>query len=426
MADEKRGDDVGETPRHAGTPAASEGGSGGTVERSGSGRGDADKAGKPADFLSAFAGAATKWTQETGDPDISKAFLLGWRVGVALDWAATGAHELWPDDDPGLDDAGRWVVLSGQIESAAKELTSVDDSIPLGALGDGPPEPESGAVCQYRTTLLQRLYVTDQFRGLAFTVGCDLERACAGRRKVTPDDQPDETPTTEEDVGRAKTARELSADIPALKKPLLGLATKLPPNAAHGVINSLTLWEEQLTRYAQRFDRNTLRKQGGVWRSMLSGDVAAKDLLHLSDYVGTAEQVAADLKDFAKRTVKEHLLLPALGVIALALAGFVLLLFSSTAAAGAGALLTALGLSWRGIGQYFGKAAARGEQSLWDGQLDWTIAYRATMSLAEPTRPPRRSRKAAKQMSREQRRRADHFETWQRWKDDWPVFEMEV
>src|SRR3954469_23434196 len=131
---------------------------------------------------------------------------------------------------------------------------------------------------------------------------------------------------------------------------------------------------------------------------MLSGDVAAKDLLHLSDYVGTTEQVAAHLRDFATRTLRGHLLLPALGVLALALAGFVLLFFQPDRSRRRRRRSHRTRPGWKGIGEYFGKAAARGEQSLWNGQLDWTIAYRATMSLTEPAAPPGRKRKLAKHM----------------------------
>jgi hypothetical protein len=380
-----------------------------------------DGPGKPADLASGFAGAAVKWTPETGDPQIAKAFLLGWRMGVALDWAAHGTHEPWPDDDPGLEGPSRWTVLTGQIDAAAKEVTSAaGDAITLPSLGPEPTEGmKSEAVALYRAPLLQRLYVTDQFRGLAFALGADLEAACAGTRRAAPEPKPDEKPSPKQ------SADALAAQLPALKKSLLGLATKLPPNAAHTVLNSLTLWEEQLERHGQEFDRQKLLTQGGAWRSMLSGDVAAKDLLHLSDYVGTAEQVAVLLHDFVKRTLRGSLLAPALAVLGLAVIGFVLLFFSQTAAAGAGSLIAALGLSWKGLGQYFGKAAAGAEQSLWDGQLDWTIAYRATISLTDVTAPSRASRREKRDAPHAERRRADHFDTWQRWRYEWPVFELE-
>jgi hypothetical protein len=177
--------------------------------------------GKVSDLPRGIVETATKWTPETGDPDIAASFLLGWRVGVARDWARAGAHAPWPDDDPGLDDAGgRWAVLTGQIEAGAKHLT---DASGLPALGDAPPQPGSPVVEAYRTKLLQRLYVAEHFRGLAFTLGWDLEALCAG---ADP---------------------EIAARIPVAKQQLLALATKLPPRAAHSVMNSLVLWEEQLT-----------------------------------------------------------------------------------------------------------------------------------------------------------------------------------
>jgi hypothetical protein len=374
----------------------------------------------------------TRWTPETGDPDISKAFLLGWRLGIALDWAATGTHEAWPDDDPGLDTDSRWAVLKGQIELAATELTSgVGRPSPLPTLGDTPPEPKSGGVSSYRAEVARRLYITGQFRGLALSTGCDLEGACAGTRRVPSLDATSTSPAsgpssgTEPGSGVPSTAAGgLRSDIPALKKALLGLATKLPGNAAHSVINSLTLWEEQLKGEEATFNPDVLRKQGGVWRSILSGDVAARDLLCLPDYVGTGQEVALQLKSLATGTMRRTLLVPVVGVVLLAIAGFVLLLFSRTAAAGAGTLLAALGLTWKGVGQYLGKAAAGAEQSLWDAQLDWTIAYRTTMSISErpaPT-PPR----MPKVMPRAHAQQADHYATWQAWRRQWPTFELEA
>src|SRR3954454_9887494 len=360
--------------------------------------------GQVSDVAGGFAGTATQWSPETGDPDIAAAFLLGWRVGVARDWVTKGEHVPWPDDDPGLggDPSGMWAVLSGQMGQSATRLSN---RAGLPALPGAPPEQDSEDIEQFRVKALQALYISEHFRGLAFTLGYELEALCGGARA------------------------DVAAGIPSAKQQLLVLATKLPPHAAHSVLNSLVLWEEQLERHASASDPAKLRIQGGVWRSILSADVAAKDLLHLSDYVGTAEQVASRLHDFAKRALARNLLLPAAAVLLLAVAGLVLLLFSQTAAAGAGTLLAAFGLSWEGVGQYFGKAAAQGEQSLWNGQLDWAIAYRSTISLTAPQARPMRARLGARRAGRELTagglRRAAHSETWQAWQHDWPEFELD-
>jgi hypothetical protein len=188
------------------------------------------------------------------------------------------------------------------------------------------------------------------------------------------------------------------------------------------VINSLTLWEEQLVRHP--LDPEKLRRQGGVWRSVLSGDVAARDLLRLSDYVGTAEQVVARLHELAVRALRSQLVVPALVVFVLLAGGLAAMFLSDKVAAGATSVLVALGLSWKGIGQFVGRAAAQGEQAVWAGQLDWTIAYRATVSLRDPAEIAMRevvfARTRRRLRGQRPRRGQEHFDTWQKWLRTWP------
>jgi hypothetical protein len=347
----------------------------------------------PETALKELADAATHVAPATGDPKISAAFLLGWRIGLAHDWAAEGKHVPWPDDDPGLDDGDdRWAVLKGQIAASAQRLLGAAE---LPDLGAAPPAAATVDAC--RRALLQRLYTGDQFHGIAFTLGVNLEALCAGEG-------------------------DLRAAIPRAKVPLIALASRFPPHAAHFVINSLTLWEEQLVHHA--LDPGKLRRQGGVWRSVLAGDVAAQDLLRLSDYIGTAEEVVARLHDFAVRALRSHLVIPALFVFVLLAGGLAAMFLSDKVAAGATSVLVALGLSWKGIGQYFGRAAAQGEQALWDAQLDWTIAYRATVSLRDPTGIAMREvvfvRARHRLRGQRPRRGQEHYDTWQKWLRTWP------
>jgi hypothetical protein len=337
--------------------------------------------------------AATHWAPAAGDPSISAAFLLGWRIGLAHDWAAKRQHVPWPDDDPGLDDGDdRWAVLKGQIAASAQRLAG---AAALPDLGAAPPAAQTVDAC--RRALLQRLYTGDQFHGIAFTLGVNLEVLCAG-------------------------GGDLRAAIPRVKLPLIALASRFPPHAAHAVINSLTLWEEQLGRHA--LDPEKLRRQGGVYRSVLSGDVAAVDLLRLSDYIGTAEQVVAQLHTFAIRALRSQLAIPAVVAFLLLAGGLAAMFLSDKVAAGATSVLVALGLSWKGIGQYFGRAAAQGEQALWDGQLDWSIAYRATVSLRDPSGIAMREvvfARARRRLRRQRPQRGqEHYDIWQKWLRTWP------
>ena len=75
-------------------------------------------------------------------------------------------------------------------------------------------------------------------------------------------------------------------------------------------------------------------------------------------------------------------------------AGFFLLLrtdHTGHIAAGSATLLAAFGLTWKGIGEFFGRAAARGEEALWEAQIDWAIAYRCTIAIDDPRIPADRA-----------------------------------
>ena len=80
---------------------------------------------------------------------------------------------------------------------------------------------------------------------------------------------------------------------------------------------------------------------------------------------------------------------------------------ASGVTAGAASLLAAFGLTWKGIGQFFGHAVATAEQSLWDAQLDWTVAYRSTIAPV----PAGANR---------EKRRDQHVARWMSWQKDWP------
>src|SRR4051794_5605634 len=201
--------------------------------------------GKVPDVAGGFAGTATKWTPETGDPDIAAAFLLGWRVGVARDWATKGEHVPWPDDDPGLggDPSGMWAVLSGQMGQSATRLSN---RAGLPALPGAPPEQDSEDIEQFRVKALQALYISEHFRGLAFTLGYELEALCGGARA------------------------DVAAGIPSAKQQLLVLAPKLPPHAAPSVLHSPVLWEEQLERHPSAAPPPEPRVPGRGWGALPS------------------------------------------------------------------------------------------------------------------------------------------------------------
>jgi hypothetical protein len=247
-------------------------------------------------------------------------------------------------------------------------------------------------VIAYRAAVLQALYIADDALGKAFRLGHGLQQFC------------DPAAT---DPG---AAAEL-ASIPPLKQLLIDLGSKLPPNAGHSVRNSLTLWEEQI---GEPRAADVLVRQGEVWRGILSGELAAKDIMRLSDYIGTADEVVGRLRELALKSLP-RLWRGALIVLVLIAAAVVFLLVSTSdasLAASATTLIAAFGLTWKGLGATIGKATAKGEQELWDAQLDWAIAYRATVSIDPEPSDPRT----------QQRQR--HLQTFRDWRRRWPELDV--
>jgi hypothetical protein len=355
--------------------------------------------------------------------------------------ADPGADPAAVPADPGADEAPP-AADSGAAAAAASRPDPAAGEAPLTATpaGGAPPQPSppdgggsgappsldagpppattTAAVESIGASMLKDLYIADSVLGKAFRLGLELHEMCA-------------TPTTAGEAAAALAARE-----EGVRRLLANLASKLPANAGHTVLNSVSLWNDQIpkpasppsgaatlpsasppgaTAPAPDHVSDCFRRQGFVWYSVLAGEVAAKDLLRLSDYVGTAEQMLVRLREVAWRSFQWRLApWVVLGiVVVLTAVGLALILGVSGAGgvtAGAASLIAAFGLTWKGIGEFFGRAAAKAEQALWDAQVDWTLAYRCTLMLDPPP---------ARETVRENRT-ADHVKTWKRWQQQWP------
>ena len=145
-----------------------------------------------------------------------------------------------------------------------------------------------------------------------------------------------------------------------------------------------------------------LLRQGRRWHDVLAGDVSGKDGLRLTDYVGAADSVAGKLWQTAQQVVARFKVW--LIVAFLIAAGGVILIFvgtKGTIGAGITAMFAAFGLTWKGIGEFFGRAAAKGEEQLWDAEIDWAIAYRFTVPvILRPTTSSSRGRKSSPSINR--------------------------
>ena len=290
------------------------------------------------------------------------------------------------------------------------ELTLCDD---LDASGtqmsfEAPPAPEG--VDRLHRSALKRLWAADASLGKAYVLGRNLETLCAA-------------PTTPGDAhaaagGAAKESIEAGAiEVHGL---LLDLASRLPLNAAHSVDNSLRLWRAVVEVEAVATSDKTasaLLAQGRRWREVLAGEGAASDLLRLCDYVGTVGGVARRLREVARHALRTFAFWLVL-VLALAVGGVWLLLGtekSGTTEAGVASIIASFGLTWKGIGEFFGRAAAKGEQQLWNAELDSVIAYRCTALRATPGRFDIRDVA--------DRRTRQHLRRYRTWAKRWPDIE---
>jgi hypothetical protein len=354
--------------------------------------------GKLGDAGGAFLQASVKWPQEKGDPDVSLAFLLGWRMRRAVAWSAAQEQPDSPENEtPGLNAENRFAVLCGQIDAAMLALTAAGAPSFSGAGGLA----EAARTATFQTNLA-RLYEKDASFGRAAALGYDLHAFCA-----PPGSEAQVT------IGAAGQTK-------AIKLLLQALATKFPPHAAHSVINSLSLWEYERDAREQ-VPRTRLFAQGMIWRSFLSGETAPKDVLHRTDYVGTADEMIRSVRHLLRQALGRggSLFVLALFVLALIAAGVLALILSHGSTqgivGGASSLIAALGVTWKGIGQFFGDAVAKAEQALWDSQVDWTIAYRATLT-DDPGDAVAKKRTA---------HRKSHYVLWKQWDRHWPSIALD-
>jgi hypothetical protein len=161
-----------------------------------------------------------------------------------------------------------------------------------------------------------------------------------------------------------------------------------------------------------------LLRQGRRWHDVLAGEVSGKDGLRLTDYVAAADSVAGKLWQTAQQVVARFKVLLIVALL-IAAAGIALIFIGTKGAIGAGitAVLAAFGLTWKGIGGFFGRAAANAEEQLWDAEIDWAIAYRFTILRHTPDDNKLKPR--SKQLKMDQPTK-EHLRRYKQWQKNWP------
>jgi hypothetical protein len=228
------------------------------------------------------------------------------------------------------------------------------------------------AIFALHCQLLEAVSTADFRLGKAYGLG----RALAETALIPAD--------TPEEEGRARQFLALldGGRLITIKDWLYDLKTVLPDHAAYAVIRSLDVWQAWAAGArvpaGSAQARGQIRIQGRVWREMLTGEKAARDLLNLSHYLSAARnvagRVAASLWQF-KRLLGLAVVVTA-GVIALVM--FVRGVSPSVRLlAGLAWLAGALGLSIRGAGALLGGALTDVEGWLWQSELDEAVALSA-------------------------------------------------
>jgi hypothetical protein len=326
--------------------------------------------GKAQDALEELLRTVAKPAGPGPDPDVALAFATGWHVGEALvgvdEAAASRVKQACAQVRA---DTAHLRKRLGAAEQNADELNAA-----IGALaGADPVTPALAAAMS--DTLGGQLLATDFRLGKSFALGRDLAQLFTG---------------TTHDARAFRT--KLLAIHDTLHDRLSQLASVLPPNAAHSVRDSLNMWGAALSPAADDvpgLEHEHVVTQGERWRSLLSGEKAGKDNLELVDYVGVGEGMVAQIRTLAVRALSTMWIYLAVivGLLVLGVIGIVVWQHTAGSAAGIASILTALGLTWKGVGGSLGRAIAKVEQPAWDAQVDRAIAYAVTRPLPDALIP---------------------------------------
>jgi hypothetical protein len=387
--------------------------------------------GKLTDASAAFVRAAAKLPAPApADVNVSVAFDLGWRVDAAQAWARYGSSGHLPPTPGITSDVDTWNVLIGQIMSDCQRLHEHFQGVPvdldlsaqvvatkalLSSLDPAIVDDRLVNEIRWKRQLLRRLHEDLRIRlpvagvslGRAYVLGASLQAMSAG-------------PTVADREITVNGSLDLFAG--GVHAALLDLASRLPSNAAHAVDNSLRLWYgATLIQSGHQLEQRAreLLEQGWRWRTLLAGEVAATDLLRMSDYVGAAGGLAERFRDTIWRGLRIYWFV-VLSVVLLIAAGVALLFVSNATGsveAGTVSLLAAFGLTWKGIGEFFGHVAAEGETRLMNAEIDWALAYRCT-ALSTP--PGKNEISALKGKLGEDKQTKRHLRHFADWKHRWP------
>lgn len=337
---------------------------------------------RPTEALTAFGDALAEAARAPAgrhdDSNVRKSFALGWQIAQLYRPHERLRQELPDGDLPALGALGdyeRSEILVDQVQVGVAGLGEVVEAAGLyevdvqpvrESLGEG-DDHRTQAVFALHCNLLATLTATDFRLGKAYSLGCTLADACRKPKDAI------------------ELKRELAGGpIANARRWLDDLSSALPPHAAHSVEASLGRWvdwaAEQPNSDIPAASVSMLRRQGELWRALLSGEKRGSEMLEIGNYVEAARALAHRMRAVVREVVLSFPLLAVM--IVLLLAGGIALLAlggGSDIVAGATSVVVAVGLSWRTLGATAGRLAGRVEQPLYDALLDTAITDAITL-----------------------------------------------
>jgi len=335
---------------------------------------------------------------------VRSAFALGWHVAELSyleDLPAQSGHRLRPLG--GLESDTRRRLLSAQI-SADLDALGLERSGPVrplrvaGELDDRKLDPigqldeihiplgSEQELNDLHLAILLRLTVKDFELGKAYSLGTGLgQTVLAAYEKVRPDSNG--PPSMEEARAQLRMVftHELVLELWSYIK---DLKSRFPPYAADPV--AATLWDwckwaamtPRTTRGSLKTESgdmvaNRLRRQGQLWRALLSGERKPTDCLLFANYVDAASDLLRKYWKLAGRVLARRFGTVLLVIIAagLALATLVAIQrFANNLGASIVGVLAALGVSGAGVVAALKRALSQIETALWETEITAAIA----------------------------------------------------
>jgi hypothetical protein len=179
------------------------------------------------------------------------------------------------------------------------------------------------------------------------------------------------------------------------------LTSVLPPHAGRGVANAVRRWREyevepDLDGKDPPDPKNVLKAQCDLWYRILTGQKRAVELLEPTNYADAGKRMATRLGREVWNVIGP--IWPfVLAVLALLGGGVAAVAATATgtggSVAGITAILTAFGLTWKGVGGTLGKLASNLEGPFWNAEIDGAVTDAVLLLPQKPRQLSLRERR---------------------------------